>query len=82
MITMVVSLGGENAYWDSGPNGHASSLMRNEPLSSSPMPSTVAAMRQAYDDRLMPRTRCPTGDYSTIRTACTAELSFDLPPEI
>jgi hypothetical protein len=35
--------------------------MRKEPLSSSPIPSTVAAMRQTYDDRLMPRTRCPTG---------------------
>jgi hypothetical protein len=35
--------------------------MRNEPLSSSPIPSTVAAIRQAYDSRLMPRTRSPTG---------------------
>jgi hypothetical protein len=30
-------------------------------LRSNPMPSTVAAMRQAYDALLMPRTRCPTG---------------------
>ena len=58
---MVASLAGENAYCDSGPNGQASSLMRNEPLSSSPIPNTVAAIRQAYDSRLMPRTRSPTG---------------------
>jgi hypothetical protein len=35
--------------------------MRNEPLSKSPMPSSVAAIRQASDPTLMPRTRSPTG---------------------
>ena len=61
VITMVVSLAGENAYWESGPKGQTSSLIRNEPLRSNPMPSTLAAMRQAYEVLLMPRTRCPTG---------------------
>src|SRR6185312_10429048 len=61
VITMVASLAGENAYWDSGPTGQTSSLIRSEPLSSNPMPSRLAAIRHAYDARLMPRTRSPTG---------------------
>ena len=61
VITMVASLAGENAYCDCGPKGHASSLIRNEPFSSSPMPSTLAAIRQANDAGLMARTRSPTG---------------------
>ena len=61
VITTVASFAGENAYWDSGPKGQASSLIRNEPFSSNPTPSRVAAIRQAYDVRLIPRTRSPTG---------------------
>ena len=46
VITMVASGGGEKAYCDSGPNGHTSSLIRSEPFSSRPMPSTATPTRQ------------------------------------
>ncbi len=58
VITIVASLGGENAYCDSGPKGQTSSLIRNEPLSSRPMPSTATAIRQANETRLI--ARCST----------------------
>jgi hypothetical protein len=51
--------------------------MRNEPFNSRPMPSSVAAIRQAYDTRLMPRTRSPTGrlQHNPSRSnGCLAEL--------
>jgi hypothetical protein len=58
---MVESLAGENAYCDSGPTGHTSSLIRNEPFNSSPMPATLTAIRQASEAGLIARTRSPTG---------------------
>ena len=60
VITIVASGGGENAYCDSGPNGHTSSLIRSEPFSSRPMPSTATAIRQARPARLI-GARCSTG---------------------
>ena len=61
VITMVASGGGEKAYWDSGPNGHTSSLIRSEPFSSRPIPSTATTTRRMSPPRVTGRTGCSTG---------------------
>jgi hypothetical protein len=61
VITMVAFSGGENAYCDSGPNGQTSSLIRSEPLSSRPIPSTETRIRTAIPTRLIGRAACFTG---------------------
>ena len=80
-MTMVASGGGENAYWDRGPKGQRSSLIRSDPLRRSPIPTRPTAMRQANDLLEITRTSGSIArlQHSTGVFGAASKLSMDGP---